>query len=210
MEPFTSHEGIVVPIDRNNVDTDAIMPKQFMKAIGRTGFGPYVFDEWRFKDAGFYGKPADERVPNPDFVLNWPRYEGASILLSGQNFGCGSSREHAPWALQQAGVRVLIARGFADIFRNNCTKNGLLTVVLPSELMDGLFEALEATPGFRLCVDLESQTVLECDGKQHRFEIDATQKARLLEGADDVCATLKHADDIVAFETAYLAQRPWV
>lgn len=210
MEAFLIHDGLVAPLDRDNVDTDAIIPKQFMKAISRTGFGPYVFDEWRFKDPGFYGKLAQERVPNPDFVLNWTRYVGASVLLCGRNFGCGSSREHAPWALRQAGFRVLIARSFADIFQNNCYRTGLLPVVISELEMDELFRAVDRTAGSRIRVDLEAQTVSGPDGRPIRFAITPSQKECLMEGRDEVSTTLKYAAEISRFEADQLIDRPWL
>lgn len=210
MQPFVTHTGIAVPLDRDNVDTDAIMPKQFMKAIARTGFGPYVFDEWRFEDPGYYGKPAAERLPKQGFVLNRPRYAGASILLTGRNFGCGSSREHAPWALQQYGFRALIARSFADIFYNNCCKNGLLPVVLTADEISCLLKVVDETPGYQISVDLRSQTVSAPDGLHARFDIPSAQRSQLLEGYDEVALTLKHAETINRFETAHLRGRPWL
>ncbi|MGF6408617.1 3-isopropylmalate dehydratase small subunit [Paraburkholderia sp. MM5482-R1] len=210
MQPFVTHTGIAVPLERDNVDTDAIMPKQFMKAIARTGFGPYVFDEWRFEDSGYYGKPATERLPKPDFVLNRPRYAGASILLAGRNFGCGSSREHAPWALQQYGFRVLIARSFADIFYNNCCKNGMLPVVLTGDEISYLFKAVDKTPGYQLCVDLLRRSVSASDGFRAHFDMELAQRTHLIEGIDEVGATLKHAEEITNFEATYLGGRPWL
>ncbi|MEC5409200.1 3-isopropylmalate dehydratase small subunit [Paraburkholderia sp. MPAMCS5] len=210
MEPLVSHTGLVVPLDRDNVDTDAIMPKQFMKSIARTGFGPYLFDEWRYRDAGYYGKPADERVPQPDFVLNLPRYAGASVLLTRRNFGCGSSREHAPWALRQFGFRVLVAESFADIFFNNCCKNGILPVRLDAAAIEHLMDAVAATPGFQLCVDLSAQTVMAPEGERWSFEIAPALKTLLLEGLDETGATLEFADEIRAFEAAHLERSPWL
>lgn len=210
MEPLVCHTGLVVPLDRDNVDTDAIMPKQFMKSIARTGFGPYLFDEWRYRDPGYYGKPIDERTPQPGFVLNLPRYDGASVLLTRRNFGCGSSREHAPWALHQFGFRVLVAESFADIFFNNCCKNGILPVRLDAAAIDRLMRAVEATPGFRLHVDLSAQTVIAPDGKCWPFEIAPALKTLLLEGLDETGATLALADEIRAFEAAHLKRSPWL
>ncbi|HEX7932277.1 MAG TPA: 3-isopropylmalate dehydratase small subunit [Paraburkholderia sp.] len=210
MEPLVSHTGLVVPLDRDNVDTDAIMPKQFMKSIARTGFGPYLFDEWRYRDAGYYGKPADERVPQPDFVLNLPRYAGASVLLTRRNFGCGSSREHAPWALRQFGFRVLVAESFADIFFNNCCKNGILPVRLDAAAIERLMDAVAATTGFQLCVDLSAQTVIAPEGERWSFEIAPALKTLLLEGLDETGATLEFADAIRAFEAAHLERSPWL
>jgi len=210
MEPLVCHTGIVVPLDRDNIDTDAIMPKQFMKSIARTGFGPYLFDEWRHRDAGYYGKPASERTPNPDFVMNQPRYAGASVLLARRNFGCGSSREHAPWALHQYGFRVLIAESFADIFFNNCCKNGLLPVRLDAATIGHLMDAVKATPGYRLLVDLGAQMVVGPNEQRWTFDIEAGSKTLLLEGLDETGATLGFADEIRAFEAAHLARSPWL
>ncbi|PXW24769.1 3-isopropylmalate dehydratase small subunit [Paraburkholderia caballeronis] len=210
MEPLVSHEGLVAPLDRDNVDTDAIMPKQFMKSIARTGFGPYLFDEWRYRDPGYYGKPAAGRTPEPGFVLNQPRYAGASVLLARRNFGCGSSREHAPWALHQYGFRVLIAESFADIFFNNCCKNGLLPVRLDAARIDRLMAAVDASPGYRLRVDLAAQTVTTPDGDALAFDLAPALKTLLLEGLDETGATLAHADAIRAFEAAHLERSPWL
>jgi 3-isopropylmalate/(R)-2-methylmalate dehydratase small subunit len=210
MQPFSQHTGVAVPLPRDNVDTDAIMPKQFMKAIARTGFGPYVFDEWRFKDPGYYGKPADERVPNPDFPLNFPRYSRASILVTGRNFGCGSSREHAPWALQQAGFHAIIAKSFGDIFVNNCYKIGLLPIALADADVASLLSAIDDLPGYHLTVDLANQTVTSPSGAQWHFDIDAVQKTRLLTGSDEVATTLLHSDEIAKFEAQHLANHPWI
>lgn len=210
MEPLVCHTGLVVPIDRDNVDTDAIVPKQFMKSIARTGFGPYLFDEWRYRDPGYYGKPAEERTRRPDFVLNVPRYEGASVLLTRRNFGYGSSREHAPWALHQYGFRVLVAESFADIFFNNCCKNGILPVRLETAAINQLMKEVEATPGYRLRVDLSEQTVLTPGGELWPFEIAPPLKTLLLEGLDETGATLEFADAIRAFEAAHLDRSPWL
>lgn len=210
MEPLVCHDGLVVPLDRDNVDTDAIMPKQFMKSIARTGFGPYLFDEWRYRDAGYYGKPASERTPRPEFALNLPRYAGASVLLARRNFGCGSSREHAPWALHQYGFRVLVAESFADIFFNNCCKNGLLPVRLDAAAIDHLMNAAAATPGYRLRFDLRAQTAIAPEGEHWRFEIAPALKTLLLEGLDETGATLEFADAIRAFEAAHLERSPWL
>ena len=210
MEKLTVHEGLVAPLDRANVDTDAIIPKQFLKSIRRTGFGPNLFDEWRYLDHGEPGMDNAARPVNPDFVLNQPRYAGASILLARKNFGCGSSREHAPWALQQYGFRVLVAPSFADIFYNNCFKNGLLPIVLTGDEVDRLFKAVDATPGFKLVVDLEQQLVRAPDGAEYRFEVDAFRKHCLLNGLDDIGLTLQHAAEIRAFEQRHLAAQPWL
>lgn len=211
MEPFTLHKGIVAPIDRENVDTDAIIPKQFLKSIRKTGFGPNLFDEWRYLDQpGQPGVPESQRRPNPDFVLNQPRYKGASILLARKNFGCGSSREHAPWAIQQYGFRALIAPSFADIFFNNCFKNGLLPIVLPESTVDRLFHDVQAFPGYELTIDLERQVVIEPNGHEIPFEVQPFRKYCLLNGLDDIGLTLRHADKIRAFEAERLARYPWL
>lgn len=210
MKPFVRHEGLVAPLDRANVDTDAIIPKQFLKSIKRTGFGPNLFDEWRYLDRGEPGQDCSRRPLNPDFVLNQPRYRGASILLARDNFGCGSSREHAPWALEDYGLRVLIAPSFADIFYNNCFKNGLLPIVLPSEVVDRLFRETEATEGYRLLVDLEAQTVTTPAGESLRFEVDPERKHRLLNGLDDIGITLQYVDEIRAYEDRRRQETPWL
>ncbi|MCX7898033.1 MAG: 3-isopropylmalate dehydratase small subunit [Rhodocyclaceae bacterium] len=210
MRPFTTHEGLVAPLDRANVDTDAIIPKQFLKSIKRTGFGPYLFDEWRYLDHGEPGMDCARRPKNPAFVLNQPRYEGATILLARENFGCGSSREHAPWALADYGFRALIAPSFADIFYNNCFKNGLLPIVLPAAAVDDLFRQVEATPGYRLVIDLPTQTVRRPDGLVLAFEIDAFRKECLLNGWDEIGLTLRHADEIRAFEARHREAYPWL
>ncbi|MFA7436747.1 3-isopropylmalate dehydratase small subunit [Castellaniella sp.] len=210
MQAFTQHQGLVAPLDRENVDTDLIIPKQFLKSIKRTGFGPNLFDELRYLDHGEPGMDNAKRPLNPDFVLNQPRYQGASILLCRRNFGCGSSREHAPWALQQFGFRALIAPSYADIFFNNSFKNGLLPVILPEEVVAGLFKAVEATPGFQLTVDLAAQQVTAPDGTAWSFEVDAYRKKSLLQGLDEIGQTLLHADEIRAFEAARLARHPWL
>ncbi|HKT98944.1 MAG TPA: 3-isopropylmalate dehydratase small subunit [Paraburkholderia sp.] len=210
MKPLICHAGLVVPLDRDNVDTDAILPGQFMKSIARTGFGPYLFDEWRYRDPGYYGKPAGARTPEPGFVLNMPRYMGASVLLTRRNFGCGSSREHAPWALHQYGFRMLVGESFADIFFSNCCKNGILPVRLDAATVGRLMQAVEATPGYRLRVDLRAQAVIAPDGERWTFELAPALKTLLLEGLDETGATLEHADEIRAFETAHLARSPWL
>jgi 3-isopropylmalate/(R)-2-methylmalate dehydratase small subunit len=211
MEKFTVLNGLVAPLDRANVDTDQIIPKQFLKSIKRTGFGPNLFDAWRYLDEGWPGKPDAERRLNPDFVLNQPRYKGASILLARKNFGCGSSREHAPWALAEYGFRAVIAPSYADIFFNNCSKNGLLPVVLSEGEVDRLFHEVAAFPGFRLVVDLEKQVVATPDGtKAMRFEFDPSFKYRFLNGLDDVGLTLRHADKIRAFEERRRLEQPWL
>jgi 3-isopropylmalate/(R)-2-methylmalate dehydratase small subunit len=211
MDKFTVHEGLVAPLDRANVDTDAIIPKQFLKSIKRSGFGPNLFDEWRYLDHGEPGMDNSRRPLNPDFVLNQPRYQGASILLTRKNFGCGSSREHAPWALQQYGFRAVIAPSFADIFFNNCFKNGVLPIVLTEAQVDQLFNQVKAFPGFRLTVDLGAQTVSTTDGSaSFAFEVDAFRKYCLLNGLDDIGLTLRQADKIRAFEERHLAAQPWL
>ena len=210
MDKFTVHKGLVAPIDRENVDTDAIIPKQFLKSIRKTGFGPNLFDEWRYTDPGWVGKPQAERKPNPDFVLNQPRYKGASVMLARKNFGCGSSREHAPWAIQQEGFRALIAPSYADIFFNNCFKNGLLPIVLPESVVDKLFDEVLAFPGYELTVDLERQVVIKADGTEIPFEVQAFRKYCLLNGLDDIGLTLRNADKIRSFEAERLAAKPWL
>ena len=210
MEKFETLTAIVAPLDRSNVDTDAIIPKQFLKSIKRTGFGPNLFDEWRYLDHGEPGMDNSQRPINPDFVLNLPRYMNAKILLARDNFGCGSSREHAPWALLDYGFRVIIAPSFADIFYNNCFKNGILPIVLDGEVIERLFRAVEAEEGYQLTVDLEQQTISTADGESIPFEIDAYRKQRLLEGLDDIGLTLQHADEIRAYEEKQRQQRPWL
>ena len=210
MQAFTVHKGLVAPMDRANVDTDAIIPKQFLKSIRKTGFGPNLFDEWRYLDHGEPGVPESARKPNPDFVLNQPRYKGASVLLARKNFGCGSSREHAPWAIDQYGFRAVIAPSFADIFFNNCFKNGLLPIVLPETAMDLLFNETLAFPGYELTIDLENQVVVRPQGETIPFEVQAFRKYCLLNGFDDIGLTLRHADKIKAFEAQRLAQKPWL
>ncbi len=210
MEKFVQHQGLVAPLDRANVDTDQIIPKQFLKSIKRTGFGPNLFDEWRYLDEGYPGQDHKRRPLNEDFVLNQPRYAGASILLTRRNFGCGSSREHAPWALQDYGFRAIIAPGFADIFYNNCFKNGLLPVVLAEEQVDRLFQEVEATEGYRLTVDLQSRQICLPDGTSMSFDIDDFRRHCLLHGLDDIGLTLQNADDIRAYEAERMKREPWV
>ena len=210
MEKFIVHKGLVGPIDRENVDTDAIIPKQFLKSIRKTGFGPNLFDEWRYLDKGEPGMPESQRKPNPDFVLNQPRYAGASILLARKNFGCGSSREHAPWAIQQYGFRALIAPSFADIFFNNCFKNGLLPIVLPESVVARLFDEVHAFPGYELTVDLERQVIVKPQGEELPFDVQPFRKYYLLNGFDDIGLTLRQADKIKAFEAQRLATKPWL
>lgn len=210
MQAFTVHKGVVAPLDRENVDTDAIIPKQFLKSIARTGFGPNLFDEWRYLDRGEPGQDPAQRKPNPDFVLNQPRYQGASILLSRKNFGCGSSREHAPWALDQYGFRAVIAPSFADIFFSNCYKNGLLPIVLSEMQVSQLFDEVAAFPGYQLTVDLQRQVVVKPDGAELPFDITPFRKYCLLGGFDDIGLTLRHADKIRAFEAERLLKKPWL
>ena len=210
MQKFTLLKGIVAPMDRANVDTDAIIPKQFLKSIRKTGFGPNLFDAWRYLDAGEPGQDPTSRKPNPDFVLNQPRYQGASVLLARKNFGCGSSREHAPWAIDQYGFRCVIAPSFADIFFNNCFKNGLLPIVLPEAAVDLLFNEVAAFPGYELTVDLARQVVVRPQGEEIPFEVQAFRKYCLLNGLDDIGLTLRHADKIKAFEAERLATKPWL
>jgi 3-isopropylmalate/(R)-2-methylmalate dehydratase small subunit len=210
MQKFTLLKGLVAPMDRENVDTDAIIPKQFLKSIRKTGFGQNLFDEWRYLDAGYPGQDPASRKPNPDFVLNQPRYQGASILLARKNFGCGSSREHAPWALDQFGFRAIIAPSYADIFFNNSFKNGLLPIVLSETQVAHLFDEVAAFPGYALSIDLERQCVIKPDGEELPFEVQAFRKYCLLNGLDDIGLTLRHADKIKAFEAERLAQKPWL
>jgi len=210
MKNFTIHQGLVAPMDRENVDTDAIIPKQFLKSIRKTGFGQNLFDEWRYLDAGFPGQDPASRRPNPNFVLNQSRFQSASILLARKNFGCGSSREHAPWALDQFGFRAIIAPSYADIFFNNSFKNGLLPIVLGEAQVSQLFDEVAAFPGYKLTVDLERQMVVKPNGDELPFEVQAFRKYCLLNGLDDIGLTLRHADKIKAFESARLAQKPWL
>ncbi len=210
MDRFEVHNGLVAPLDRANVDTDAIIPKQFLKSVHRTGFGPNLFDEWRYLDHGEPGVDHGERPLNPDFVLNQPRYRGASILLARKNFGCGSSREHAPWALTQYGFRAILAPSFADIFYNNSLKNGLLPIVLPEIVIDRLFHEVAGFEGFRLTVDLPQQKVIEPGGAEHAFEIAPFRKYCVVNGLDDIGLTLRHKDKIQQFEARRLAQFPWL
>ena len=210
MEKFTVHKGLVAPLDRANVDTDAIIPKQFLKSIKRTGFGPNLFDEWRYLDVGQPGQDNSKRPLNPDFVLNQPRYQGASILLARDNFGCGSSREHAPWALTQYGFRAVIAPSFADIFFNNCYKNGLLPVALSEAQVDQLFNETNAFNGYQLTIDLERQAVITPSGAGFEFDIAPFRKYCMLNGFDDIGLTLRHADKIRAFEAERVTKMPWL
>lgn len=210
MEPLTRVTGVVAPLDRANVDTDAIIPKQFLKSIHRTGFGPNLFDEWRYLDHGEPGQDCSARPRNPDFVLNQPRYRDARILLTRRNFGCGSSREHAPWALADFGFRVLIAPSFADIFYNNCSKNGILPVVLPEDTVQSLFEATRASEGYSLTVDLPEQVVITPEGERHGFDIDPHRKRMLVEGLDEIGLTLERAEEIRDYEARRRKITPWI
>jgi len=210
MDKFTLHKGLVAPMDRENVDTDAIIPKQFLKSIKRSGFGPNLFDEWRYLDHGEPGQDPASRKPNPDFVLNQPRYAGASVLIARSNFGCGSSREHAPWALQQYGFRAILAPSFADIFFNNCFKNGLLPIVVPESAISQLFDEVKAFPGYQLVVDLPRQVVVKPDGAEIAFDIEPFRKECLLGGLDEIGLTLQHTDKIRAYEAARIAAKPWL
>ena len=217
MEAFTLHKGLVAPMDRDNVDTDAIIPKQFLKSIARSGFGPNLFDAWRYLDPGEPGQDPASRKSNPDFVLNQPRYQagpsgspGASILLARSNFGCGSSREHAPWALQQYGFKALIAPSYADIFFNNCYKNGILPIVLPASQVANLFDEVFAFPGYQLTIDLQRQVVVKPDGSELPFDVEPFRKYCLVNGFDDIGLTLRHADKILAFEAERIARMPWL
>ncbi len=210
MQKFTAHTGLVAPMDRENVDTDAIIPKQFLKSIRKTGFGENLFDAWRYLDPGFPGQDPTSRKPNPDFVLNQPRYKNASVLLARKNFGCGSSREHAPWALDQYGFRAIIAPSYADIFFNNSFKNGLLPIVLPDAQVAQLFDEALAFPGYQLTVDLPRQVIVKPQGEELPFDIQPFRKYCLVNGFDDIGLTLRHSDKIRAFEAARLAGKPWL
>jgi 3-isopropylmalate/(R)-2-methylmalate dehydratase small subunit len=210
MQAFTLHKGLVAPLDRENVDTDAIIPKQFLKSIKKSGFGPNLFDEWRYLDHGEPGQDPSTRRPNPDFVLNQPRYQGASVLLTRQNFGCGSSREHAPWALDQYGFRAIIAPSYADIFFNNSFKNGLLPIVLPESAVNQLFDEVNAFIGYQLVIDLPRQVVAKPDGAEIPFDIEPFRKYCLVNGFDDIGLTLRHADKIKTYEAARLLTKPWL
>jgi 3-isopropylmalate/(R)-2-methylmalate dehydratase small subunit len=210
MDKFTIHKGLVAPMDRENVDTDAIIPKQFLKSIKRSGFGPNLFDAWRYLDQGEPGQDPSTRHPNPDFVLNQARYAGASVLLARSNFGCGSSREHAPWALEQYGFRALIAPSFADIFFENCFKNGLLPIKLPVDQVARLFDEAAVFPGYQLTIDLLRQVVVKPDGAELPFEVQAFRKYCLVNGFDDISLTLRHADKIKAFEAQRIVTKPWL
>lgn len=210
MDKFVVLDGLVAPLDRANVDTDAIIPKQFLKSIKRSGFGPNAFDEWRYMDVGQPGQDSSNRPLNPQFVLNDARFQGAQVLLTRKNFGCGSSREHAPWALLDYGFRAIIAESFADIFFNNCFKNGILPIVLPASVVDRLFMETLATPGYRLVVDLPNQVIRKPDGEAIPFEVDASRKECLVNGWDDIGLTLRHADEIHAYEDRRRHEQPWL
>lgn len=210
MQKYTVEKGLVAPLDRANVDTDQIIPKQFLKSIKRTGFGPNLFDEWRYLDEGYPGQDNSKRPLNTDFVLNQPRYQGATVLLARRNFGCGSSREHAPWALEDFGFRTIIAPSFADIFFNNCFKNGMLPIVLDEAIVDELFRDVAQNEGYTLTIDLETQQIIRPNGESIAFEVDAFRKHCLLNGLDDIGLTLQHADDIRAYEAARKQREPWV
>jgi 3-isopropylmalate/(R)-2-methylmalate dehydratase small subunit len=210
MEKFIRIEGLVAPLDRANVDTDAIIPKQFLKSIERTGFGPNLFDEWRYLDHGEPGMDNSKRALNPDFVLNQDRYRGATVLLARENFGCGSSREHAPWALLQYGFQTVIAPSFADIFYNNSLKNGLLLIKLDPKIIDKMLREVQANPGYRVAVDLETQTVTTPSGESFAFDIDPFRKHCLLNGLDEIGLTLQQAEKIKAFEAKHRQRQPWL
>jgi 3-isopropylmalate/(R)-2-methylmalate dehydratase small subunit len=210
MDKFIRKEGLVAPMDRANVDTDAVIPKQYLKSIKRTGYGPNLFDEWRYLDHGEPGMDHSKRPLNPDFVLNQPRYQGATVLLARENFGCGSSREHAPWALLQYGFQAVIAPSFADIFYNNSLKNGLLLIKLDAGIVDRLFKEIQGTGGYRLAVDLEAQTVTSPGGASFKFDIDPFAKHSLLNGLDEIGLTLEHAVKIRAFEAKHRERQPWL
>ena len=210
MDAFRQHTGLIAPLDRANVDTDAIIPKQFLKSIQRSGFGPNLFDEWRYMDHGEPGQDNSKRPQNPNFVLNQARYLGATLLLARKNFGCGSSREHAPWALQQFGFKAIIAPSYADIFFNNCFKNGLLPIVLTELEIDHLFNIVAATPGLKINVDLERQVVEVPGAETYHFQVEDSRKQSLLNGWDEIGRTLRHVDKIRAYEAARAANEPWL
>ncbi|WP_230659979.1 3-isopropylmalate dehydratase small subunit [Psychrobacter sp. I-STPA10] len=210
MQAYNTQTGIVCPLDRSNVDTDQIIPKQFLKSIKRTGFGVNLFDEWRYLDEGYPGQDNSKRPINPDFVLNKPQYQGATILLARKNFGCGSSREHAPWALSEYGFRTVIAPSFADIFYNNCFKNGMLPIVLDEQIVDKLFDAILSTEGYELTTDLQRQVVITPDGTEYEFEVDEFRKHCLLNGLDDIGLTLQQSDAIKAYEDKMKQKTPWI
>ena len=210
MKPFVTHTGILAPLDRANVDTDAIIPKQFLKSIKKTGFGPHLFDEWRYLDHGEPGMDLTQRVKNPDFVLNQDRYENATILIARENFGCGSSREHAPWAIEDYGFRVILATSFADIFFSNCFKNGLLPIVLSGETIDRLFESTYTNNGYALTIDLENQSITLPSNEKISFQVDTFRKHCLMNGLDDIGLTMQHSESIKAFEKTYYQKNSWL
>lgn len=210
MKPFITYTGIVAPLDRANVDTDAIIPKQFLKSIKKTGFGPHLFDEWRYLDHGESGMDMAQRKKNPEFVLNHPRYEKATILIARENFGCGSSREHAPWAIEDYGFRAILAPSFADIFFSNCFKNGLLPIILPTETIDDLFKAINKQEGYSLTIDLENQSVILPSNNKINFQVDAFRKHCLVNGLDDIGLTMQHSETIKAFEKSYYQKNSWL
>ena len=210
MKPFISYTGIVAPLDRANVDTDAIIPKQFLKSIKKTGFGPHLFDEWRYLDHGEPGMDITQRKKNPEFVLNQPRFEKATILIARENFGCGSSREHAPWAIEDYGFRAILAPSFADIFFSNCFKNGILPIVLPTETIDDLFKAIKKQEGYALTIDLENQSVILPSNNKINFQVDAFRKHCLVNGLDDIALTMQHSETIKAFEKNYYQKNSWL
>lgn len=210
MNPFITHTGIVAPLDRANVDTDAIIPKQFLKSIKKTGFGPHLFDEWRYLDHGEPGMDLTQRKKNPEFVLNQAQYEKASILIARENFGCGSSREHAPWAIEDFGFRAILAPSFADIFFSNCFKNGLLPIVLPNETIDLLFKSIYANKGYALTIDLENQFIVLPSNEKISFQVDAFRKHCLMHGLDDIGLTMQHSESIKAFEQEYYQKNSWL
>ena len=210
MKPFVTHTGILAPLDRANVDTDAIIPKQFLKSIKKTGFGAYLFDEWRYLDHGEPGMDLTQRKKNPDFVLNQDRYEKATILIARENFGCGSSREHAPWAIEDFGFRVILATSFADIFFSNCFKNGLLPIVLPAETIDHLFDLTYSNKGYAITVDLENQSIILPSKEKISFQVDTFRKHCLINGLDDIGLTMQHSESIKAFEKTYYQKNSWL
>jgi 3-isopropylmalate/(R)-2-methylmalate dehydratase small subunit len=210
MKPFNTYTGIVAPLDRANVDTDAIIPKQFLKSIKKTGFGPHLFDEWRYLDHGEPGMDITQRQKNPEFVLNHPQYEKATILVTRENFGCGSSREHAPWAIEDYGFRAILAPSFADIFFSNCFKNGILPIVLPTETIDDLFKAIKKQEGYALTIDLENQSVILPSNNKINFQVDAFRKHCLVNGLDDIGLTMQHSETIKAFEKNYYQKNSWL
>ena len=210
MKPFVTHTGILAPLDRANVDTDAIIPKQFLKSIKKTGFGPHLFDEWRYLDHGEPGMDLKQRKTNPDFVLNQDRYEKATILIARENFGCGSSREHAPWAIEDFGFRVILATSFADIFFSNCFKNGLLPIVLPAETIDHLFDLTYSNKGYAITVDLENQSIILPSKEKISFQVDTFRKHCLINGLDDIGLTMQHSESIKAFEKTYYQKNSWL